>query len=522
MNPMASAINWVREHSPEGQGISISSRIRVSYPEVTGYFIPTLCALGEKALARQYAEWLVSVQGAEGGFGLDGQWYAFDTGQVIRGWVSLLPEMPELARPLRRACDWMLQNADPVSGRLPVPAPGGAWSLGGRGEVSEGIHLYTLHPLRQAGELLNEPRYLQFVQRSLQHYLRNVDLVSFTCPNALAHFFAYIQEALVELGCDALARKGMQAVAECQDALGGVPGYRDVSWICSPGLAQYAKVWHLLGEAGRAGAALNFLTRLQNPSGGFFGSYGVGAAYFPGEEVAWTVKYFLDAFQLQITGHFDATVGAYRDDIAETDGRLQAILQAMGDLQGKRVLDAGCGKGRYAAFLKRRFPGADVTALDISAEMLRHVPSGIRTVQESILHMPFSDGQFDAVLCVEALEHVVQVEEGIRELARVLAPGGTLVIIDKNREKLGRLEMPVWERWFAGRELLDPMRACGLTADVKAVGYDDRHQPDGLFLCWEGTKLQAAVARTSQASPVAPSHGRPSAGWALTPAATRR
>jgi malonyl-CoA O-methyltransferase len=490
------SIRWIRRHAVPGQGIVVSSHQQVVYPEVTGYYIPTLLALGERELARQFADWLVRVQQADGSFaGPDGGTpFAFDTGQVIRGWVALLPQMPTLEQPLRRACEWVLAASDPATGRLPVPLPGGAWSLGPRGEVSEAIHLYCLAPLRAAGDRLGEPRYAQFVDRSRDYYLRAVDCTRFDRPNLLTHFYAYIQEALLELGCGDEVRRGMADVAQYQQSNGAVPAYHDVAWVCATGIAQLAQVWYRLGESTRANAALGFLETLQNPSGGFWGSYGVGATYFPAEEPSWGVKYYVEAAQCRIADHFDRTTPEYRPEISEHDGRAQAVLQRLGSLSGKRVLDAGAGKGRYAAMLQRRWPEAAVTALDVSAEMLRHVPAGITTVQHSLLDLPFGDGQFDAVICIEALEHAVQIDEAVGELVRVLAPGGVLVIIDKNKRHLGALDMPSWERWFEAEELTTRLAQLGLTADAEFIAYDERREPDGLFICWTGRKPRPADA----------------------------
>ncbi len=482
------AIDWIKNNSIRGQGMVISSRKTVSYPEVTGYLIPTLLSVGERNLACAYAQWLLSVQHPDGSFGLGKSSYAFDTGQVVRGWTQMIERMPELEEPLHRACDWLIETADGTTGRLLVPPSGRDWSLGQRGEVSEGIHLYVLAPIRRAGELLSESRYGRFVSKSANYYLKNVCLTDFSQPNALSHFYAYVQEALVELGYEDEAQQGMASVARFQQLSGAVPAYSDVNWICSAGLAQFALVWYRLGQTKRADAALHFLESLQNHSGGFFGSYGVGADYFPAEEISWAAKYAIEACQQQIASHFNQSANMYSTDITETDGRVQAILRHLGNLDGKRVLDAGCGKGRYLAIINQRYPGADLTGLDISAEMLKHVPPGIHTVRHGILNMPFADEQFDAIICIEALEHVVQVEQAIAELTRVLAPGGTLLIIDKNKDKLGALEMPRWEKWFGSQELLRVLKSNGLEASAEFVGYDNVTQPDGLFICWGGRK----------------------------------
>ena len=484
------ATRWIQQNTLPNSGIIVSSRQRVAYPEVTGYFIPTLQTVGEHQLASQYANWLTTVQLPDGSFGSpDGRkGFAFDTGQVIRGWVSLLHKFPELERPLRRACDWLINTADTTTGRLLVPSPGSDWSLGARGEVNEGIHLYSLGPLRLAGDLLGEKHYLNFVDKSLSYYLSTVDLTSFESPNALTHFFAYIQEALIELGYEDIASKGMSSVSRFQQANGAVPGYSNVTWVCSTGLAQLAKVWYHLGERMRADKALEFLSMLQNPGGGFFGSYGVQADYFPAAEISWAVKYTIEAVQLQIAHHFNYTAEEYRKDISEQDGRVRAVLQAGGNLNGKRILDAGCGKGRYSKLLQSLFPSALITAMDVSIEMLRAVPPGIATIQSGILNMPFADDSFDLVLCVEALEHVVQIDAGIKELTRVVAPGGKLVVIDKNKEKIGALDMPSWETWFGCEELRTMMQGYGLETTAEFISYDDRRVPDGLFVCWVGAK----------------------------------
>ncbi len=493
---------WIRRYTAPDAGIAITSRQCDPYPEVTGYYIPTLLGIGEHELARKFGAWLVSVQRPDGsipGLGCN-EGFAFDTGQVLRGWIALLERSPELEGPVRRACEWLIQSSDPATARLTTPAQGGLWSLGARGEVSEGIHLYTLGPLRRAGELLNEPKYIDFANRSLGYYLRHLPLTKFEQRNALSHFYAYIQEALLELGCEEEVRIGMGSVARYQQANGAVPAYFDAPWVCSTGLAQLALVWFRLGELQRANAALEFLGQLQNPSGGFFGSYGVAAEYFPAEEISWAVKYAVDASLAGIARHFDATVDHYDPSIATADGRVRAILSRLGDLSGKRVLDAGCGKGRYAGILKRRFPTARVTGLDISAEMLGCVPPGIETVQQSILDIPFENGSFDAVVCIEALEHVVHVEQAVGELARVLRPGGILVLIDKNREKLGALEIEAWETWFDAEEILRLLSSNDVDARAETIPYDEPERADGLFICWSGCKKAAPLPLSEPSS----------------------
>ena len=64
-------------------------------------------------------------------------------------------------------------------------------------------------------------------------------------------------------------------------------------------MAQLAVAWYQIGDAVHADQALNYLESIQNPTGGFYGSYGKNALYFPNKEIGWAVKYFLDCFLLK-------------------------------------------------------------------------------------------------------------------------------------------------------------------------------------------------------------------------------
>jgi len=290
-NGFDKALSWFRAHRVPGQGIIVHTRRPVPYAEVTGYFVPTLYEWGEEVLARGCIDWLLSVQLPEGAFPApDGVPYTFDTAQVMRGLNAGLERGRALEGPLRRAADWMVKQIGP-DGRLGTPSTE-LW-----GDIANDlIHVYAIFPLIRAGELLKNPEYVE-AGRRIQAYYRSQDaIVPF---NRLSHFHAYAMEALWELGETDLARRGMADVARVQRKDGSVPAYPDVDWICSTGIAQYAVVWYRLGERARADRALRYLERIQNASGGFFGSYGKGAKYIRGAEISWAVKYYLDACALR-------------------------------------------------------------------------------------------------------------------------------------------------------------------------------------------------------------------------------
>jgi 2-polyprenyl-6-hydroxyphenyl methylase/3-demethylubiquinone-9 3-methyltransferase len=105
----------------------------------------------------------------------------------------------------------------------------------------------------------------------------------------------------------------------------------------------------------------------------------------------------------------------------------------MGHLRGRRVLDLGCGKGRFARILAAR--GARVIGLDVSAAMLAAAGgAGLDRVQGSARRLPFPAATFDAAIAVEVFEHLESqaIDDSCDELRRVLRPGGQFVLVDKN------------------------------------------------------------------------------------------
>ncbi len=175
--------------------------------------------------------------------------------------------------------------------------------------------------------------------------------------------------------------------------------------------------------------------------------------------------------------HFPSTI----------DPRIQhvrVLLKFFGDLTDKRVLDVGCGKGRFARVLQGQYPGAEIWGLDISEEMLRFVPAGIYTRAGSMTELPFADSTFDAVYATESLEHAVETEGAVDEMCRVLKPGGKLAIIDKNAEHWGRLKTPAWEKWFKREELVKLLERNCHSVSSEYLSYWEDVPPDGLFLVW--------------------------------------
>ena len=479
------ALAWTRANVLPSGGIRIHSGTDVPYPEVTGYFIPTWLAAGEHDLAMRAARWLLGVQNA------DGSWsdpagrfpYTFDTGQVLKGLLAARSRVPDVDDAIRRGCDWMLSRIEP-DGRVTTPDRS-EWAMPGGRLVPDAIHLYALEPLVAAGRSFGEPRYADAARRALSYYLARAEVAAFS---TLSHFHAYVLEALVDLGRSDVAGEAMREVERLQRRDGAARAFRDARWTCPVGTAQYAVVWYKLGRPGPADRAVDAACRLQNPSGGFYGSHGRGREYFPDREISWAAKFFLDACHWRLRRAFDAQVERFPDAVGEGDPRLAAILASLPDAPEPLVLDAGCGKGRFARALRDRVPAARIWGVDLSDALLSRAPEGIRTRQGTLLDLPFPSDHFDYVYCVEAAEHALNPAAAVSELCRVCRPGGRVILIDKNAARVGSLATEPWETWFEPDQVSAWLRRECRDVTCRSLPLGDGSAPDDLFLVWNAVK----------------------------------
>lgn len=195
--------------------------------------------------------------------------------------------------------------------------------------------------------------------------------------------------------------------------------------------------------------------------------------------------------QERIRASFDASSRDEEHFPATIDPRIyhvKLIREHLGDLRGRRVLDVGCGKGRFARVFREQEPEAELWGLDISPEMLRFVPEDIQTRAGSMTELPFEDAYFDGAYATESLEHAVDIESAVSEICRVVKPGGRIAIIDKNADQWGKLETPEWERWFTRRELERMLSRHCRRVTSRFISYWEDVEPDGLFLAWLAEK----------------------------------
>lgn len=107
----------------------------------------------------------------------------------------------------------------------------------------------------------------------------------------------------------------------------------------------------------------------------------------------------------------------------QADLLMRYLAQHQVDLQGKKVLDLGCGSGGYLEGLQAT--GANAIGLDLPRMALRE---GFNKVAGNALQLPLAGGVFDAVLCINLIEHVTDQVALLHQMARVVKPGGFIYL----------------------------------------------------------------------------------------------
>jgi ubiquinone/menaquinone biosynthesis C-methylase UbiE len=151
------------------------------------------------------------------------------------------------------------------------------------------------------------------------------------------------------------------------------------------------------------------------------------------------------------------------------------LLVQIGDLRGRRVLEVGCGTGRFATLLAERH-ACRVYGVDVSAEMLavarKRVPRRVGLKLAAAEDLPFRDGTFERAAMTLVVPHLDR-PRAFAELIRVLEPGGLLSILSFDPSSF---EGYYLNRYFPSFRTIDSARfpdAALLDSDLRAAGFGD-------------------------------------------------
>ncbi len=344
---IAEGIAWLgraQDHSASRDGgvarhFSLVTGWGASYPETTGYIVPTMLAYaklrGDEAVrrrARRMLDWLVSIQLPSGGFqgGVIGDKpvipVSFNTGQILLGLASGVREFGEAYRlPMCRAADWLVETQD----------SDGCWRKAPTPFAAPGEKAYEAHAawgLLEAARLAPEKTYAEAALANIRWVLSNQrengwfdNCCVSDSARPLTHTLGYALRGVIEahrfnndkalLEAALRTASGLLSIVEENGFLPGRlnPDWSGaVPWACLTGSVQIAHCWMMLFQdtgdirfREAAYAANRFVRRtmrVEGPPdtrGAIKGSFPVQGEYGTYECLSWACKFFIDAHMLE-------------------------------------------------------------------------------------------------------------------------------------------------------------------------------------------------------------------------------
>ena len=325
-----------------------------SYPETTGYIIPTLYRYADiagdedsRVRARRMADWEIDIQLPGGGvlagaLGDSDKPTVFNTGQVIFGWVRAFEEEQDdrYRDAAARACNWLCDIMD----------DDGCWRQFGSPMTMAGTSINTYNTrsawgLARTHEITGEKRFLDAAVRNCEWALTQARANGWLESNCLqdstqpyTHTIAYAMRGLMEIGAYAGREDFMAVARKIGDAMlaalppdGFMPGrFNDqwsptVKWSCLTGDCQlginWGRLFQITGETRYRDATtriLGFVKRTQplsaddsNAIGGIKGSHPIDGGYHPWQYPNWATKFYADALMMDMAnrngGHYGLT-----------------------------------------------------------------------------------------------------------------------------------------------------------------------------------------------------------------------
>jgi SAM-dependent methyltransferase len=159
---------------------------------------------------------------------------------------------------------------------------------------------------------------------------------------------------------------------------------------------------------------------------------------------------------------------------------ISALVRRLGLPPGTEMLDAGCGSGRNMVDLARYGTVTGLELADASVHWARNRGIG-EVVQGSITAAPFPDDRFDFAVCLDVLEHIDEELQALRELRRIMRPGGTLLVT-----------VPAYQSLWSEHDVINHHKRRYTRATLSAVAREAGWVPEWTTY-FNGTLLPAAA-----------------------------
>lgn len=496
------SISWLlmsQEKSPDqgySRGYYFSKNWDSSYIETTGYIITTMLSYGEKYerldcidSALRAGKWLLSKQLNSGAFpDIDkGNPLAFDTGQVLYGLNSLATSkyVSDADKNLylnaaERAAEWLCQSMD----------EDGSWTTVGFNNMAHTYYSRVAYALARTGYILerddfkcNAKKNIDWVIGSQKKngFYAHLNMVEGIDPTL--HPISYVLEGLIEyyemtnddyvLDSILLNAHHLKEINLERDIILGSQ-YNDSfectnNQKCMTGLAQWAgvclKLYKITSDEGFLSCArktIYFLNAKQFKTGlytkgAFSGSLPFWGVYSPFSWNNWPVKFYVDTLMMYSEYELDYklesmnwTKDCFSFHLSTVMSRFSYVSELIYSYlketlsKEQRVLDLGCGEGKYVRRLNDL--GYNVTGIDPC-----FFNEDYNIVSGDCYTIPFESDAIDVIFTSETLQHVKYLDSALHEASRCLKADGELIIIDRDPFSVYGLLKPIKEiknRWM--------------------------------------------------------------------------
>jgi SAM-dependent methyltransferase len=446
------------------------------YIETTGYIVSTMLSAGRYLnndgfidSAKKAAYWLLGVQKENGAFcepdsGLE---QVFDTGQVLAGLIAAFREWTD-----KRFLDAAVKAGTWLTS---VQEEDGSWKQYAYNRIEHTYYVKVAAALLGLARVTGSDMFYDAALKNIRWtiscqtedgFFRYTHFKEGESP--FLHTITYVLEGLMD-SYDLVKEKSiLDAAMRSVDALREINQTRDLllcsqydeRWVranrerCITGLAQWAgialRAYDHTGNNDLLMQAVKTMYYLKSKQhlkpepdlyGGLPGSVPLWGKYLGFCYPNWGVKFFIDALldyekysiplwreqEIWVAEAFKFSDTVVGETLGANDRKYAAVIEReINTDKGLRILDIGCGKGKFIEYFSHKYPHWEITGIDPSFSRNGNIKKG------SIYSSPVPDNYADMALVIEVMQHVDNLDRAMTELSRVIVPDGYLVIGDRD------------------------------------------------------------------------------------------